>query len=101
MFLAAICFRDAGKSSYLMRDDISCIIWRQRCVVKKIAGGSDFLSWNDPFCGSAATLADSLRKYFKGLHRLSAKGNARGPGYSRYWSIKWYGGRGRFETPGK
>ena len=26
-------------------------------MVKKMAGGSDFLSWND-FCGSAAILAD-------------------------------------------
>ena len=23
------------------------------------------------------------------------------PIHSRYWSIKWYGGRGRFDTPGK
>ena len=22
-------------------------------------------------------------------------------GHSRYWRIKWYGGRGRFDTPGK
>ena len=67
MFLAPISFRDAGISSYQMRDEFSCIIWPQQCVVKKLAGRSDFLSWNNPFCGNAATLADSLRRYFKGF----------------------------------
>ena len=32
---------------------------------------------------------------------MVGRGWGLGVGHSRYWSIKWYGGRGRFDTPGK
>ena len=66
MFLALICFRDAGKSSCYPMREILLHHWAQRCMVKKMAGGSDFLSWND-FCGSAAILADRRNASGQGL----------------------------------
>merc|ERR1712013_454428 len=66
MFLALICFRDAGKSSCYPMREILLHHWAQRCMVKKMAGGSDFLSWNG-FCVSAAILADRRNASGQGL----------------------------------
>ena len=59
-----------------------------------------------PGTGSDGVLVEDLLGGFSQLVAPDskvddAKGPATSSAHSRYWSIKWYGGRGRFDTPGK